>query len=125
MEIWNYDSITGELVSKSIADESPLEPGVFHIPAYATTLAPPEQKEKQAIVFDSGRWTYVEDHRGEVWWTDKGEEIFIRNLGTVPNGLLSVKPEIVTEPIRELTIEEKLSKVGLNIEDLKAALGLN
>lgn len=34
---------SGWLIGTSVADESPLEPGVFHIPAGAIEVAPPEE----------------------------------------------------------------------------------
>ena len=37
-----------------------------------------------------------------------------------PNEILSAKPVEITEP----TIEEKLASIGLNLNDLKSALGL-
>ncbi|MEX3924411.1 phage tail protein [Paraburkholderia sp. BR10936] len=39
----------GLLIGSTTADESPLEPGVFHIPAGATEIAPPES-------FPAGQW---------------------------------------------------------------------
>lgn len=41
MRIWNYNPVTGVLIGASEADESPLEPGVYMVPAYATEISPP------------------------------------------------------------------------------------
>ena len=56
MEIWNYHPETLELLSKSLADESPLETGVWHIPAYATTIEPPALKEGKTLIFNNNEW---------------------------------------------------------------------
>lgn len=52
MEIYNYNE-KGLYIGASIADESPLEPGVFLIPACSTTEKPLEHKDGFYIKFNS------------------------------------------------------------------------
>ena len=52
MKIYNYDD-NGIFINESIADESPLEPGVFLIPAGSTTIEPLEHKDGFYIKFNS------------------------------------------------------------------------
>jgi hypothetical protein len=56
MNIYHYIADTGIFYSEGVADESPLELGVFLIPAYATTVAPPEVTEPEIAVFRNGKW---------------------------------------------------------------------
>lgn len=39
--VWSYDPNTGVLIGPEVADESPLEAGVYHVPANCTAVAPP------------------------------------------------------------------------------------
>lgn len=55
MQIFHFDPVTREYLGTSVADESPLEPGVFLVPAYATENKPPAVGEGQRAVFD-GEW---------------------------------------------------------------------
>ena len=58
MKIYHYHPITKEYIGEGVADESPLEPGVFLIPAYATDI-PPKFKEGKATVFNKV-WIHVD-----------------------------------------------------------------
>jgi hypothetical protein len=56
MNIYHYIADTGIFYAEGVADESPLEPGIFLVPAYATTVAPPEITEPEIAVFRNGGW---------------------------------------------------------------------
>lgn len=58
LKVYSYSPITGEYVSEDEAQPSPLEPGVFLIPAHATEIAPPQKKDKHFRKFDGNEWTY-------------------------------------------------------------------
>lgn len=60
MKIFNYHPTNGELIGESLADESPLETGVFLIPAFATDVAPPAPVAGKSIVFAGGTWQIVD-----------------------------------------------------------------
>ena len=101
MKTYNYAPDTGIFYAEGIADESPLEPGVFLIPAHATTVAPPDVAEPEIAVFRDGEWS-VE--------------------------LLPPPPEPEPEPeppvLVQLTPAEKLAASGLTVDELKELLGL-
>jgi hypothetical protein len=56
MEIYSYDQENGNFIGVAEADGSPLEPGVFLIPANATTLAPPAILDGQVARFSNDQW---------------------------------------------------------------------
>lgn len=62
MKIYHYHPITGELLSEGFADPSPLEAGVFLIPANATEFAPPKTKANEVAVFIDNKWQAKPDH---------------------------------------------------------------
>jgi hypothetical protein len=72
MLVYNYSSEFKFYTSTSEADESPLEPGVWLIPAHATTIEPPTCTEDQIVIFheDKQEWEIVdkvvEEYKEEV-----------------------------------------------------------
>ncbi len=52
MDIFHFHPETGALVGTGTADESPLEPGVFLLPANATFTPPPTATVGQRAVYD-------------------------------------------------------------------------
>lgn len=91
--VYNYNPDTGEYLGPETAHESPMEPGVYLLPAHSTETTPPEAGEHQAAVYRNGAWTLVEDHRGEVWYdTATQERHEIKNLGVVPETWTQSEP---------------------------------
>jgi len=58
--IYHYHPRTGEYAGASVPDESPLEPGVYLIPDFATSVKPPKLAEGKRRVFQNGKWRYEE-----------------------------------------------------------------
>lgn len=56
MNIYNYDRITGVFVGISQADPDPLVEGHWLIPAYATTVAPPQFGIHEHPVWKGTAW---------------------------------------------------------------------
>lgn len=56
MRIFHYCRQTGFLLGEDSALPSPLEPGVFLIPAFATDKVPPCPEEGEIAKFSNGDW---------------------------------------------------------------------
>lgn len=59
MLVYNYHPQTGDYTGASEADESPRQPGVFLVPAFATMSEPPAPMTGYRIVFADDAWGYV------------------------------------------------------------------
>jgi hypothetical protein len=57
MRVFHYHPDTGALLGPGLADASPMEPGTFLVPAYATELEPPDVGPGQVAVFRDGAWS--------------------------------------------------------------------
>lgn len=64
MQIYHYHPDTGEFLGVGLADQSPLEPGVYLIPAHATTTAPPTAMSGKVRVW-RGEWVFEDVLAGE------------------------------------------------------------
>jgi hypothetical protein len=60
MRIFHYHPDTGALVGTGLADPSPLEPGVFLIPAFSTTTVPPAAIPGKRRTWDGQKWIQVD-----------------------------------------------------------------
>ena len=99
-KIHHYSPETGEYLNSDYARQSPLEEGVFLIPAYATTVAPPVTKEREKAVFFVDAWQVVPDWRGvEIYSTVDGSVMAIKQLGVTPEneGATTIKPPELAE----------------------------
>ena len=103
--IYHYNETSGAYLGASEARESPLEPGIWLIPAKATTTAPPAEVDPFSLVWDGKAWKAAPEPE------------------PIP------EPEPTPEPMplsvqAPLTPIEKLVASGLTVAELKTLLGL-
>jgi hypothetical protein len=115
MRIFHYHPVTHEYVGTSEADESPLEPGVFLIPANATDIEPALPGDGQVAVFNESTWITNEDHRGLRCWKADGTPFTIDSLGPFPDDALPNPPPVPPEQRAELLIARR--NAALNASD--------
>lgn len=60
--VFQYDA-AGFYVGETIADESPREPGVWHLPARTTEAPPPQIPRNMIPRWDGARWQLVATRR--------------------------------------------------------------
>ena len=83
----------GVYLGETVADESPLEPGVWLLPAGCVEVAPPEVGQRQAAVFD-GDWKLVPDWRGvTLYSTADGAPLQTSEVGKTPADLGATEME--------------------------------
>lgn len=89
MKIANYDRMTNEFLGLSEALESPLEKGVYLIPANATTILPQPTQN----YWNGSSWDTVADNRGKTLWKKADGSSFICDyLGALKDTDTDVKP---------------------------------
>ncbi|NCC86063.1 MAG: DUF4376 domain-containing protein [Clostridia bacterium] len=64
MQIYHYHPVTKEYMGEGVADPSPLEPGVYLIPANATATAPPTAMSGKVRVW-RGEWQFEDARAAE------------------------------------------------------------
>lgn len=102
MKIYNYHPITKEYIGESIADKSPLEEGIFHIPANATEIQPLETNKNEVAIFENENWIVKPDFRDKKGWNlETRQEIIITEIGELPLIFSETKPEKTQEEIQE------------------------
>lgn len=92
---------TFEFLYETAAAESPLEPGIFLIPAGAYEDPPPPAKDGCAIVRTATGWEYVEDHRMDVLYDANGVEHDFESVSSKYNGLGPIPEWLSVEPPQE------------------------
>lgn len=102
MKIYHYHPETGVFIGEGIADPSPLEPGAWLVPAHATEVAPPEVGEGMEAALIEGAW----------------------EVRPIPEPEPEAIPEPETTPVEPepLTPLQKLERLGLTPDDLRAIL---
>jgi hypothetical protein len=110
MIAYTYNPITMEFVGESSVDESPLEPGVFLMPAYSTDVAPPNFNPETHICYldkESNSWK-VQDVETEPEVKRISEEDV--------NRLKSELKEVISDR------EKILVKLGLSEDEIELLL---
>lgn len=97
--VYSYDPGTGAFLGADVAFESPLETGIFHIPANATEAPPPPAGAMQRAVFANGAWRLVTDKRGMALYAkDTGQRAGICTaLGDLPGAVTELAPALPTD----------------------------
>lgn len=137
--VYSYDPETGAYLGETEADESPLEPGVYHIPAYATETPPPAHRDGYVSVFNGDRWKQIAVPKVEA--APEEVEVDPRSLMIVSRfqaraalyktGLLDRVEEMMrdpnVDPIARLAWQDAatFSRLSSFVITLGSALGLN
>jgi hypothetical protein len=140
MKIHHYHPEYKIYLGSSDADESPLEPGVFLIPAHATEIEPPTCIECKIQVFNGSFWDIIDNCGGTYYSTQTQQEIQHHDPLNPPENATKEKPPEIAEgyflewndgwELKEilepepLTPQQKLANAGLTVEELKELLGL-
>lgn len=87
---YSYSRETGEYFGETTADPDPLEVDNWLVPAHSTLTQPPTPAVNKIPVFDSNKWTLVDDFRGDWHSKEDGSIVSYRELGPLPENLTDV-----------------------------------
>lgn len=132
MEIYKYKKETGEFLHSRSARPDPLVKDRFLVPANSTTIEPPAVEQYEVAVFEAGKWSVKEDHRGrEAWEKQTAEPVEIADIGPLPDAVTLADPSGVVCPMwdgagwignKADALTEKLSKIDSLVGEFQADL---
>lgn len=114
-DIFHYDPHTGEYLGKGVADPSPLEPGVFLVPANATITPPPTPGPLQVAVCRGNAWYLLSDHRGQTYYRPDGTAVKITDIGDPDPSLTAAVPPPPLATVQAAKIAELTNACGAEI----------
>ena len=77
----------GIYIGTTVADQSPLEPGVWLIPGGCVEVAPPPVPEKKAALWNGQKWVLVDSYQGlTVYSITTRAALVIEQAGDIPVG---------------------------------------
>jgi hypothetical protein len=93
---YTFDPQTGEYKIPVVAQESPLEPGTYWLPAHSTDIEPPiTATPDQVPVWNGTAWSLQPDFRGKVVY-DRSDALAalaeVTSIGPIPTGWTLSKP---------------------------------
>lgn len=118
--ITNYLPTTREYWGMSLADPSPLEPGVWLVPALAVLGKAPAAPQGHVMVLaaDGATWSPVEDYRGQIVYSNDNHEGEVwETLGALPDGHTVTAPGGIHD---EWTGEDWVENEESKLQELKA-----
>lgn len=105
MLVYAFDPNNGEFLGNQQAVESPLEPGVYLVPAGCVEVAPPVAVPKFARRWTGAEWELTEDHRGETWY--RGDVLVVIDYLGDPaaQGLTPTVPDPTLDDLRAAKLD--------------------
>lgn len=86
MKIYYYNPETKEYIIEGESQENILNPDEPIIPAWSTTVKPPNKKDNYTIVWNGNNWDYKKDYRGQTWYNANTKQMEVINfIGDLPN----------------------------------------
>lgn len=102
-------SPTGYYLGKTKADESPLEPDVYMMPAHTIDgRAPTLERTGYVYKWNGTGWDEEVDHRGTAYWDANGREHMVHEIGgVVPAGASLTNPMDAEDPTTPRAVDPR------------------
>lgn len=118
MIIYNYDKDYKYYIDGSEADPSPLEPGVFLIPAHSTSIQPPNCLESEIQIFDNNSWTVITNNIGVYYNIETRQGMYNPDPSVAPEGFVKDVPPTEVDEGYDVIYDNGWTIVG-NLDKLK------
>lgn len=94
MQAYSYHPVTKIFSGEVSCQKSPLEEGVYLLPANATTEAPPSLSENEVAIFENNDWCVVSDYRGKAIYSQNDSRItdVMKEIGDVAPQYWTIAP---------------------------------
>jgi hypothetical protein len=116
MNIYHFHPITKEFLGEGLADQDPMSPDNWLIPANATSSEPPPVSANEVAIYQNdGNWQVQQDYRNTLYYKPDGSTTTITEIGDFP------EPDWSLEPIPKSLIDIKTEKLNEIRDDYKAA----
>lgn len=134
MIAYRYNNKNGVYLGEVERQEDPMNPGVYLMPANSTDIEPPEATHPYVPIWNGDSWNLVEDHRrhldsvgnwtgGTPYWLPaegdnwQSDPRYMKELGPLPEGAVTTKPEKTEIEIQKEQLEETISESKTYLND--------
>lgn len=100
MLVYSYNCPTNEYIGTEEAQEDPLHPGEYLMPAKSTMIEPPLLEEYQVAVFENDDWVVYPDYRDN-WQVnpETKQVLLIGNIGNIIEGYILLTSSEIAEDL--------------------------
>lgn len=123
IKTWCFDLITGEYTGIYNAPKDSKSPGRYQIPAFATTVEPPEPAKNQKVIWDGTTWQLEDIPEPEPEPEPTEEELRQQEIGQL-EGLLQERYSAYSKLLATGAPQTEIDECRAEIQSILTELGV-